>query len=245
MVSMNQIQEVEVGAALLHECPQCGQLPHQSCITAGGNRADKPHDVRLRAAARSRTPVIRVAPAVTAVAAAERRATMIYCWAPTVVPLLMQTGDYTMALLSGPLGQPTPEAVAAYREVHEERKARARGGVPVQAVIGEAALRSVVGGPEVMRGQIGQLLALPERFTVRVLPFTEPAQGRAAFMARDLERPVERLVFVEGYREGFESVPEVVEGHLERFQYLSRRSLDADESRGFLQSLLDDVSAWG
>jgi hypothetical protein len=170
-------------------------------------------------------------------AAAELRAARISIWNPLVVPLLLQTADYTEGLLAGPLGQPTPEALAAYRAVHRRRKRRALdGGLPVRAVLGEGALRALVGSPAVMREQWRHLLDLPGCCVVQVLTFEARAQGRAPFMLLDL--PTGPAVYLEGYREGFETGPDRVLPHARRFEQLSGQALPPAESAEFLRGLL-------
>lgn len=170
-------------------------------------------------------------------AAAELRAERIRIWNPLVVPLLLQTADYTEGLLSGPLGQPTPEALAAYRAVHRRRKRHALdGGLPVRAVLGEGALRARVGSPEAMRAQWQHLLDLPETCVLQVLTFEAQAQGRAPFMLLDL--PTGPAVYLEGYREGFETGPDRVRPHTQRFEHLSGQALTPAGSAEFLSGLL-------
>jgi hypothetical protein len=181
---------------------------------------------------------------VDELASAEDRAHRIRIWNPLVVPLLLQTPEYTEGLLTGPLGQPTAEALHAYRAVHRQRKQRALdGGLPLRAVLGEGALRARVGSAEVMRAQLEHLLALPSTCAVQILPFDVPAQGRAPFMLLDLdpEPDLVPVVYLEGYREGFESDPALVLPHIERFALLSGLALDPPESQLFLRRLLTDA----
>lgn len=173
-------------------------------------------------------------------AESERRARRISIWNPLVVPLLLQTADYTEGLLTGPLGQPTPEALLAYRAVHRQRKRHVlTGGPELRVVLGEGALRALVGSPSVMRAQLEHLLAAPATCTLQVLPFDVPAQGRAPFMLLDLDQgPV---VYLEGYREGFESEPALVQPYTERFELLSRLALTPPDSQRFLRRLLAEA----
>jgi hypothetical protein len=67
--------------------------------------------------------------------------------------------------------------VLARQEALRERAQR------LEAVIGEAALRQAVGGPDVMRGQLRRLAALADRpgpVSIQVLPFSAGARAASA-----------------------------------------------------------------
>lgn len=51
-----------VASALRHECPTCGQAPGRACVTAGGHRAARPHNARLRRAGRHPDPAPTLTP---------------------------------------------------------------------------------------------------------------------------------------------------------------------------------------
>ncbi|GAA4361245.1 helix-turn-helix transcriptional regulator [Actinomadura verrucosospora] len=100
----------------------------------------------------------------------ERRASRIRMWEPTVVPGLLQTPDYTRAVLTaGPANGLDADL--------ERRKARTSAVLDretpprLTAFLSWAALAQLIGSREIMRDQIAHLLALGElpHITLRVV----------------------------------------------------------------------------
>jgi transcriptional regulator with XRE-family HTH domain len=135
----------------------------------------------------------------------EDAATLIRTYEVQFVPGLLQTEDYSRAIMS--VGQ----AGAAGEEV--ERRVRLRadrqkllirtGGAPrLWAVIDEAALRRLIGGPDVMRAQLQHLLdalQLPN-VTVQVMPFKSgghAAEGGPFTLLRFPEPDLPDVIYVE------------------------------------------------
>ncbi|GAA4620623.1 helix-turn-helix transcriptional regulator [Actinoallomurus vinaceus] len=110
----------------------------------------------------------------------EDAASIIRMWQPLLIPGLLQTEDYSRALIEVGIPQLNPT------EVEKRVKARiarqtllSRPDAPeLHAIIGEAALRHEVGGEVVMREQLRKLEAVSSKrsnVTVRVLPFSAGA----------------------------------------------------------------------
>ena len=106
----------------------------------------------------------------------EAGATLIRNFEPTVVPGLLQTEDYArMTLRNGPreLNRDDVERRAQVRMARQ--RILARDDRPrLWAVIDEAVIRRVVGGPEIMRAQLRHLAEAAEQgtTTIQVVPFT-------------------------------------------------------------------------
>ncbi|UED85600.1 Scr1 family TA system antitoxin-like transcriptional regulator [Streptomyces profundus] len=99
-----------------------------------------------------------------------------------LIPGLLQTNEYTRAVIRANPALVTDEAVEKLLQVRTERKLiLTRDEEPIRfwAIIGEAALRTPVGGAEVMRAQVDQLLSMTERpnITVQVLPYQAGAHA--------------------------------------------------------------------
>ncbi|MDF5753958.1 helix-turn-helix transcriptional regulator [Spongiactinospora sp. TRM90649] len=93
-----------------------------------------------------------------------------------VVPGLFQTGDYARAALLGSRRGGSDDADRAV-QVRLARQARVTASdrpLNVWQIVEEAALRRVVGGPAIMRGQFRRLLELGElaNVSLQVLPLT-------------------------------------------------------------------------
>jgi transcriptional regulator with XRE-family HTH domain len=101
------------------------------------------------------------------------------------VPGLMQTADYTRALMTAvPTGRTNEEiekAVAA-RMYRQRRLSSAENRLELRAVVDESVLHRPVGGPEVLRSQLRHLAVLAELETV-VLQVIPTAAGAHAGLA--------------------------------------------------------------
>lgn len=99
------------------------------------------------------------------------------------VPGLLQTPGYIEAINRAAQPNVTDEAIGRSVQLRRERQAQLDGG-PSQLhfYLNEAAVRRVVGGPQVMREQLEQLIAASklEYLSVRVVPFS--AGAHAAMM---------------------------------------------------------------
>jgi transcriptional regulator with XRE-family HTH domain len=98
------------------------------------------------------------------------------------VPGLLQTEEYARATMVDGLPMEA-EAIDRRVQVRMERQAiltrKREAGDPLQfwAVVDEAALRREIGGPVIMRAQLGRLLEMSERpnITLQVIPFSKGA----------------------------------------------------------------------
>ena len=122
------------------------------------------------------------------------------------MPGLLQTEDYARAMNRTVIPGLTPEQIEENVEVKLKRQQRLTG-VPilsVRAVIDEAVLRRVVGGPRVMAGQLGRLVELvrsPEAdVTIQVIPFGVGAHAamESTFNLLEFPNPEPSVVYVEG-----------------------------------------------
>lgn len=91
------------------------------------------------------------------------------------IPGLLQTEDYARAVIRGVLPSATDDQVEDAVRARMERQGELTKAAPLKlwAVVDEAALRRVVGGREVMSGQLNHLLdaAKTPNVTVQVIPF--------------------------------------------------------------------------
>jgi transcriptional regulator with XRE-family HTH domain len=111
----------------------------------------------------------------------------------TYIPGLLQTGEYIEALAA--FGQKdesadTREAFVAARQQRQGILTR-RNPVFLDALCSESALRAVVGGRDVMRGQIHHLLACMKRqnVTLRIIPFTAGVTSIFAYLFTIIDFP--------------------------------------------------------
>ncbi|MFI0540706.1 helix-turn-helix domain-containing protein [Streptomyces sp. WSLK1-3] len=107
--------------------------------------------------------------------ALEDIATGVRTWQGAFVPGLLQTPDFARALAIGNADWDEPGEIERFVEAKVARQARLTDSSPLDlwAVIGEGALRQLVGGREVMRTQLGHLVEasrLPH-VKLQVVPF--------------------------------------------------------------------------
>jgi transcriptional regulator with XRE-family HTH domain len=132
--------------------------------------------VRSAQAAREREDwEVDVSVAVADYAWMEGRAHTVETFYDSVLPGLLQTPDYARAVLRAWDPSATPQQIERTLAARLARQRRLNGDDPLQlaAVIGEGALRLLVGGTEVMRAQLRQLVAVASQPNVglRILPF--------------------------------------------------------------------------
>jgi transcriptional regulator with XRE-family HTH domain len=162
-----------------------------------------------------------------------------------VVPGLLQTEDYARAVAAA---GPATEAArdhdrhAAVRRSRQQVLTRADDPLRYLAVLSEAVLRQMVGGPGVMRAQLDRLLevnaALPN-VTVRVLPFAVGARaaGAGAFALLMFPEPTELgVVYLDSLTGGlFLEDPKDVRRHASVHEHLRASALPADESAALIE----------
>ncbi|MEV6485035.1 helix-turn-helix transcriptional regulator [Streptomyces sp. NPDC051576] len=153
------------------------------------------------------------------------------------VPGLLQTRAYAEAVhRASEVGCPERE-VQHMVDIRMKRQELLDRDEPprIWCVIDEAALRRQVGGREVMREQLGHLLALAERphVTIQVLPFSKGAHAAAVGSFAILRGPTPDLdvVYVDLLSGGLfmEKRPELERYRL-AFEYLSAQALDLESS---------------
>lgn len=107
--------------------------------------------------------------------AMEDAALKVRAWQLSLIPGLFQTPDYTRSMAVPEISADEIDQIEQVVDVRRRRQARLYGDHPLQvhAVIWEAALRQVIGGPQAMGQQLVCLRELTELPNVRiqVLPF--------------------------------------------------------------------------
>ncbi|MGB6163806.1 MAG: helix-turn-helix transcriptional regulator [Pseudonocardiaceae bacterium] len=112
----------------------------------------------------------------------QSRAERLRAYEAMLVPGLLQTREYAETLIRNAATADTPEEqIEKGIELRMTRQHMLGGEAPVSfaAVVDESVLRRVIGGPEVMHGQLTQLLDVAERpnVEVRVLPLRHGAHA--------------------------------------------------------------------
>jgi transcriptional regulator with XRE-family HTH domain len=120
------------------------------------------------------------------------------------VPGLLQTEDYIRAMLASSRRKRTPDRIdndIKVRLIRRRRLTSEDNPLELVAIIDESALRRQIGGPEVMRDQLGHLVEMANApgVTVQVLPLNGPHSAMdGAFTLLEFPEPnVSALLYVE------------------------------------------------
>ena len=167
-----------------------------------------------------------------------------------MIPGLLQCEAYTRALIREVLPSASPAEVDRRVNLRNARQALLHEEDPLclQVVIDEAALRRLVGGPEVVREQIRRLLEAGDlaNVTLQVVPFA--SGGHAAmdgpFVILSFpERLDPDVVYIESTRSGvYLEQPSDVQWYSEIFERLSGTALNPADSAMLLEQMARDLS---
>jgi transcriptional regulator with XRE-family HTH domain len=180
----------------------------------------------------------------------EASASLIRSFQPLVVPGLLQTEDYTRAMLEsfGVDGNAIDRVVESRRERQEVLE----NDEPPElfVVLDESVLRRGVGGPTVMKHQLEHLLRLDARprVTIQVVPFSNGAYSgiQGPFTHLEFGDPMDPdVVFIDNDRTGvvFLDDPEVTGRYQEEFLLLEDLASRPGELGRFVDRTTDSVDA--
>jgi hypothetical protein len=112
-----------------------------------------------------------LSPALERMVGLEGSASQISDFQPSVVPGLLQTNEYARAVLEVWIQDPVALKLAV--DARMMRQESLSENTSLRAVVDESAVRRMVGGSSVMRGQLGRLVELGRlpRVDLRVIPF--------------------------------------------------------------------------
>jgi transcriptional regulator with XRE-family HTH domain len=162
-----------------------------------------------------------------------------------VLPGLLQTEDYARAILRAAPGAGPADDIEQQVALWMERQTVLDGTAPPELclVLGEGALRVQVGGPEVMRAQLGKLAEVADRgqVTLQVLPVGAAAQVHpvSSFTMLDFADPADPpVVYTEHLTGGLLlDDPDEVRTYSVVFDRLRAAALGAGQSIDLIASL--------
>lgn len=180
-------------------------------------------------------------------AAFEADAAAIRIYSASLVPGLLQTRAYAQAVLAA-IGTGVPADDIDHRV--EFRMARQKvfqqKAMQLSAILDEAALRRLVGGPGVMQEQVQRLIAVTEsaNVTLRVLPFTVGAHAAidGAFNILEFPNPADpAMVYLESpASESYIYDDETIGRYRGLFDHLWDVALPVPESAEFLARIAEE-----
>ena len=179
----------------------------------------------------------------------EEAASLIRLYEVQFVPGLLQTADYARAVVR--LGQPgaAPEEIERRISLRMGRQELLTkpGGPRLWAIVDEAALRRPLGGKEVMRAQLEQLILATEepQVTLQVMPFRSgghAAEAGAFTIMRFPEPDLPDVVYLEQLTSAlYLDKRDDVEKYTEVMERLSVESESPERSVDILSGMLEEV----
>jgi len=179
----------------------------------------------------------------------EEAASLIRLYEVQFVPGLLQTADYARAVVR--LGQPgaAPEEIERRISLRMGRQELLTkpGGPRLWAIVDEAALRRPIGGKEVMRAQLEQLILATEepQVTLQVMPFRSgghAAEAGAFTIMRFPEPDLPDVVYLEQLTSAlYLDKWDDVEKYTEVMERLSVESESPERSVDILSGMLEEV----
>lgn len=174
----------------------------------------------------------------------ESDARQVWTYEQGYIPGLLQTRNYTEAIMVATKTPSTPESAEGFARVRATRQQRLSGEGPLvlRAVIDEAILRRVVGGAEVMREQITRLLEAMSQpnITVQVLPFSAGAHPglTGSFIVLRFAEKALNSVYVElrGSAVYLETEKDI-DVHESTFERLSELALGKEDTTSLLSEI--------
>lgn len=182
----------------------------------------------------------------------EAGASQVMHVAPHVIAGLLQTEDYIRGMFAGRGSAPDGAELDDVLSVRRERRELLTRELASQFVfvLGEAALHRVIGGPEVMAGQLGHVaeVALLPNVDVQVIPFAtasyEPLSYEFLVFRFDGDAGTD-IVHIPLYDDALylDRDEESVRRHVELQRRLQAIALGPVESRTFVLELADRFAA--
>lgn len=182
----------------------------------------------------------------------ESDATYIRAWEPMLIPGLLQTPDYTKAVVTIGPRFTTPERMAELVKLRQERQRRIEeGGAHFAAIIWEPAVTALTCGHDVQSDQLEHLLEVGQRqnITVQLLP-TEAnmAAGMSgAFVAFSFagEANVEAVSLENPANTNFVESPADLAIYVNVFDQLRSAALSPDKTAQRIRQILEDSKQRG
>ncbi|WP_424892048.1 helix-turn-helix domain-containing protein [Streptomyces sp. XH2] len=178
--------------------------------------------------------------------AIEAEAIALHWYDVLIVPGLLQTEAYARVLMSSHCPPVDDETVEARVVARLDRQDLLKKSTTLfNFVIHEAALRGMVGGPEVMKGQLNHLLEVGElrNVSIQVLPLGQGACPGISGGFTVLEDPDHRLY---GYQEAQGSSmlyteSERVSALMKRYAGIRMHALNAADSARLIKKVADEL----
>ncbi|MBB1261624.1 helix-turn-helix domain-containing protein [Streptomyces alkaliterrae] len=163
-----------------------------------------------------------------------------------VIPGLLQTEEYARVIFTVPDADDDTVEERVRARLSRQQRFLCPDGPLLMAVLDESALRTVIGGPAVMRDQCAHLLALGRQPNIRI---QIAAANRPGLRRPDASMSLitlpdnEMWVYSESLDRGhFSSDPQLLARHWQTYDVLRADALSADDSAKLISDALEGYS---
>jgi transcriptional regulator with XRE-family HTH domain len=179
----------------------------------------------------------------------EESATLIRTYEGHLVPGLLQTEDYARAVMLAGLPRGSDEEIERWVRLRIGRQGLLTRPNPPRlwAVVDEAALRRLVGGPQVMRAQLERLVAAAKlpNVTLQVVPFragAHAALGNAFVIFRFADPELPDMVYLEQLTSGlWLDKRDEVDSYVQVMDHLAVQAEDPNDAEDVIGKILADI----
>ncbi len=179
----------------------------------------------------------------------EGSASSIQVFHPYLIPGLLQTEDYALALLSAYTPDELAQRLVEMRMERQDNLFEQADPPVMEFIFGEEALHRIIGGPQVMRKQLHHLLDYIGRpnTSIRIVPYSAGAHPglRGPFLLLGLNDSGDPVLFVEGPNGDYVTRDdnEMVVRSIVHFDLLRERAFSEGEARRLLNELIESMDA--
>lgn len=177
----------------------------------------------------------------------EGEASSIRCYSPLALHGLLQTEQYAAQIIGRRPVTP-PGEVRQLTQIRLRRQERLEGPDPLMFwnIIDEAAIRRVVGDPDVMKAQLQHLIDIAERpnVTLQILPFSAGAHPATSgsFVILEFSLPDDRIVYLELMYESLYKANEVdVHKYGMAFDDMQKTAMTPSRSLDFIAETIAEI----
>jgi transcriptional regulator with XRE-family HTH domain len=177
----------------------------------------------------------------------ETDASWIRTYEGQVIPGLLQTRDYAERVITAVSPHIRVADIDRYLELRMRRQKRILEGLRLTAILGEAAVRQQVGGPDILREQLRHInrVVREHDVTVQVVPFSADAHAALGDSFVIIQWPDEtdpEAVYVDGVTSW--TVHErsgVIRSYLHAFGSVQSQALSPRESLDLIHDVIKDL----
>jgi transcriptional regulator with XRE-family HTH domain len=176
----------------------------------------------------------------------EARALEIFEYAPYWIPGLLQTAEYATATYAAAAPDATSDEIEWMVALRLGRQERLKGDAPpfLSAVLDEAVIRRMIGGPKVMRDQLASLLPLVDtsRSLLQIAPFSRGERSTLGGPLILLTLPDDgRMAYLEGIANGqIIDEPAAVRAHQRAYDRVRAEALTPGETADVITAAIKE-----